>query len=127
LPDISERSQTVCEDRIADERLRYYFVINNLFGLIHAFGASGLIDERSLLSLLRERLDGLSQSLPEASDFIREVTSASRLRCKANLLTRFEDLDELIGPLESQSVYVTIENPLFIERWHDQESPLASV
>lgn len=126
LPNINEHSQTVCDDAIADERLRYYFVINNLFGLIHAFGASGLIEERSLLGLLRERLDELARALPGASEFIRELTSASRLRCKANLLTRFEDLDELVGPLESQSVYVAIENPLFVERWHDQESPVAS-
>jgi siderophore synthetase component len=34
------------------------------------------------------------------------------LRCKANLLTRLHGLDELVGPVDNQSVYVTITNPL---------------
>ncbi|MBW8820232.1 MAG: hypothetical protein JF598_18930, partial [Streptomyces sp.] len=34
------------------------------------------------------------------------------LRCKANLLTRVHGLDELVGPVDTQSVYVTIANPL---------------
>ena len=34
------------------------------------------------------------------------------LRCKANLLTRLHGLDELVGPVDTQSVYVTITNPL---------------
>ena len=34
------------------------------------------------------------------------------LRCKANLLTRLHGLDELVGPVDTQSVYVTIANPL---------------
>ena len=33
------------------------------------------------------------------------------LRCKANLLTRLHGLDELVGPVDTQSVYVTIANP----------------
>ena len=33
------------------------------------------------------------------------------LGCKANLLTRVDGLDELAGPVESQSVYVEIPNP----------------
>jgi siderophore synthetase component len=34
------------------------------------------------------------------------------LRCKANLLTRMHGLDELVGPVDTQSVYVTVANPL---------------
>ncbi|CAM5460514.1 hypothetical protein SGLAM104S_02418 [Streptomyces glaucescens] len=36
------------------------------------------------------------------------------LRCKANLLTRLHGLDELVGPVDTQSVYVTIANPLHL-------------
>ena len=32
--------------------------------------------------------------------------------CKANLRTRLHDLDELVGDIATQSVYVTIPNPL---------------
>ncbi len=35
-----------------------------------------------------------------------------KLPCKSNLLTRLYDMDELVGSLETQSVYVQGENPL---------------
>ena len=35
------------------------------------------------------------------------------LPCKANFLTRVHDMDELVGSLETQSVYVNVENPLY--------------
>jgi len=35
---------------------------------------------------------------------------------KGNLLTRLHELDELIAPVEHQSVYVQLQNPLFIEQ-----------
>jgi siderophore synthetase component len=42
------------------------------------------------------------------------MLDAPTLRCKANLLTRVAGLDELVGPLETQSVYVPIPNPLAV-------------
>jgi siderophore synthetase component len=33
---------------------------------------------------------------------------------KGNLLTRLHELDELIAPVENQSVYVQLPNPLFM-------------
>ncbi len=35
-----------------------------------------------------------------------------RWPCKANLLTRAHDMDELVGDISTQSVYVTLPNPL---------------
>ena len=35
-----------------------------------------------------------------------------RWPCKANLATRLHDLDELVGDIATQSVYVTVPNPL---------------
>ena len=32
--------------------------------------------------------------------------------CKANLLTRAHDMDELVGDISTQSVYVSLPNPL---------------
>lgn len=40
------------------------------------------------------------------------LADSPTLRCKANLLTRVHGLDELVGPVETQSVYVDIPNPL---------------
>ncbi|MFC7439648.1 IucA/IucC family protein [Laceyella putida] len=112
LPGISEQSQTMCADAVADERLRYYLFINHLFGLINAFGTSGLADERELLLELRNALSEWQPSNRKPSSLIASLLENEQLPCKANLLTRLHDMDELVGPMESQSVYVPIPNPL---------------
>ncbi|SFS58276.1 IucA/IucC family protein [Marininema halotolerans] len=112
LPGIDEKSQTMCEDHVADERFRYYFFQNHLFGLINRFGVDGLIDEELLLSELRERLERHLPFNREPSTLLYSLLHDERIPCKANLLTRVHDMDELVGPMESQSVYVQVNNPL---------------
>jgi siderophore synthetase component len=112
LPGISEKSQTMCADHVADERLRYYLFINHLIGLINAFGTAGLIDERDLLTELHRALLELKPMNRTPSNLITSLLEDKQLPCKANLLTRLHDMDELVGAMESQSVYVHISNPI---------------
>ncbi|MEU6060418.1 IucA/IucC family protein [Streptomyces sp. NPDC047097] len=109
LPGIGTASDTFVSDEVTDERFAYYLGINNVLGLIGAFGAQGLADERLLLAAFRQFLHqsaGLGSPLPA------RLLESRTLRCKANLLTRLHGLDELVGPVDTQSVYVTIGNPL---------------
>ncbi|MGA4846308.1 IucA/IucC family protein [Streptomyces sp. G5(2025)] len=113
LPGIGRHSDTFVSDEVTDERFAYYLGINNVLGLIGAFGAERLADERLLLAAFRRFLgdiasgpDPLRTSLPAT------LLDSPVLRCKANLLTRLHGLDELVGPVDTQSVYVTIANPL---------------
>lgn len=113
LPGIGRHSDTFVSDEVTDERFAYYLAINNVFGLIGAFGSQQLADERLLLAAFRRFLhdvasgpDRLRTTLPG------HLLDSPVLRCKANLLTRVHGLDELVGPVDTQSVYVTIANPL---------------
>ncbi|MFG3236293.1 IucA/IucC family protein [Streptomyces antibioticus] len=113
LSGIGERSDTFVSDEVTDERFAYYLGINNVLGLIGAFGSQKLADERLLLAAFRRFLtdaasgpDRLRSTLPA------RLLDSPTLRCKANLLTRLRGLDELVGPVDTQSVYVTITNPL---------------
>ncbi|ROP46094.1 IucA/IucC family siderophore biosynthesis protein [Streptomyces sp. PanSC9] len=113
LPGIGERSDTFVPDEVTDERFVYYLAVNNVLGLIGAFGSQRLADERLLLAAFRRFLaelhsgpGALRTSLPGL------LLDPPVLRCKANLLTRLHGLDELVGPVDTQSVYVTIANPL---------------
>ncbi|WP_100400984.1 IucA/IucC family protein [Bacillus sp. FJAT-44742] len=113
LPQLNEKSDTVCRDEIADERLRYYFFFNHLFGLINSFGTSGLSEEEVLLEILRRELQDLQvMAYGSSSSLIDSLLHEESLPCKANLLTRFYDMDELEGDLASQSVYTLVKNPL---------------
>ncbi|WP_346777187.1 IucA/IucC family protein [Streptomyces sp. HNM0575] len=108
-------SDTFVGDEVADERFAYYLGINNVLGLIGALGVQRLADERVLIAAARQFLrtrargdgDGPVSALPEL------LLESPTLRCKANLLTRVHGMDELVGPVDTQSVYVTVANPLF--------------
>ncbi len=114
LPELNTQSNTICSDEVAEERLRYYFFINHLFGLINGFGVSGLIEEEKLLHRLKLRLASHFNS-DIAVNLIDSLINKPVIPCKANLLTRLHDMDELLGSLETQSVYTNIENPIFEE------------
>ncbi|MER8017235.1 IucA/IucC family protein [Streptomyces griseoluteus] len=113
LPGIGERSDTFVSDEVTDERFAYYLAVNNVFGLIGAFGSQRLADEHLLLAAFRRFLTAAAAG-PAArrSSLPGHLLDSPVLRCKANLLTRLHGLDELVGPVDTQSVYVTIANPL---------------
>ncbi|MEZ0069220.1 siderophore synthetase component [Streptacidiphilus sp. MAP12-20] len=110
LPGIGRDSDTFVPDAVADERFAYYLGINHLLGLVGAFGSQGLADEPLLLAALRRFLAGSAAST--GSTLPDRLLGTEELRCKANLLTRLHGMDELVGPVETQSVYVAFANPL---------------
>ncbi len=115
LPGVAERADTLVSDELADERIRYYVVLNNAFGVVNAFGSAGVVDESRLLSVLREELESLTEYDHEDSSLLTSLLTERRLPCKANLLTRFRGMDELTGTLENQSVYAEVPNPIVEE------------
>lgn len=118
MPGISA-SSNVFEDALVEERFGYYLIVNHLFGLIQSFGIAGLVDERTLLMEVRVVLESLKTECHKAVDLIEHWLSAQILRCKANLLTRLYDVDELESELE-QAVYVSFPNPLGTEVPHTE-------
>jgi siderophore synthetase component len=113
-----DRSSLVFDDALVAERFTYYFLVNNLLGLVGALGSERLADEQVLLGRLRERVGRLaSQRAAHGRRTSRDALlehwlTGPSLRCKANLLTTVDGRDELIGHPASQSVYVDIPNPL---------------
>ncbi|GAA2448299.1 IucA/IucC family protein [Streptomyces macrosporus] len=114
LPGVGDAGDAFVADEVVDERFAYYLGINNVLGLIGAFGSQRLVDERLLLAALRHFLTEADRPADggRRSPLPALLLEAPTLRCKANLLTRLHGLDELVGPVDSQSVYVTVANPL---------------
>jgi siderophore synthetase component len=121
VPGFGDGVPAVFDEALVDERVSYYLVVNNLLGVIGALGAAGVADEARLLRRLRTRLAGLRGNLAAAvgsraggssEGILDALLSASRLPCKANFATCVDGRDELVGDVASQSVYVTIPNPL---------------
>lgn len=119
LPGIGAHSDTFVSDDVTDERFVYYLAINNVLGLVGALGSQRLADERVLLAAFRRFLTGVASGPTRLRTTLPgRLLDSPVLRCKANLLTRVHGLDELVGPVDTQSVYVSIANP-FTPEEHD--------
>ncbi|RKT10838.1 siderophore synthetase component [Streptomyces sp. 1114.5] len=110
LPGLGTDSDTFLPDPVIDHHFAYYLGINHVLGLIGALGSQQLADETVLLAALRRFLAGPAAATGSALPAL--LLDAPTLPCKANLLTRINGLDELVGPVATQSVYVDIPNPV---------------
>ena len=113
IPELGEASESIFPEALADERLVYYPFINNALGVIDALAAGGCIEETVLLGDLRallERERARGGRYPHT--LLDRLLDDSTWPCKANLRTRINDMDELVGDIAEQSVYVRLPNPL---------------
>ncbi|WP_083998705.1 IucA/IucC family protein [Actinomadura kijaniata] len=116
LPGATDDVELVFDDAFVDERVGYYLGISNLLGLVGALGSQGLAGEGDLLAVLRARLERLRAAEPGAKGLLDLLLDAPTLRCKGNYLTCVDGLDELVGDVHTQSVYIDLPNPLAEER-----------
>lgn len=111
MPNKGEKTESIFPEDLAKERLIYYPFINQAFSVINAFGTQQLADEHQLMDQLRQRLRKLqSQAQRYPFTLFDVLENSERLPCKGNLLTQLYDMDELVGDIATQSVYVTIPN-----------------
>ncbi|WP_254777853.1 IucA/IucC family siderophore biosynthesis protein [Lysinibacillus sp. SG55] len=124
-PSLHETEELFYEDALIHDRFTYYLFMNQLFPVISRFGADQLIDEKILLKwsidqlyLLEKEFTGFGKA------FIRNILKQEELAFKANLLTRFHDVDELEAELE-QAVYTKVPNP-FVVQYEEAEYEAAT-
>jgi siderophore synthetase component len=113
---IDQSTLAVVDDRIVDERLSYYLLRNQALAVVGCLAVDGLAGEPELLAALADRLraalPGLAAAGPDGDRLARRWLVAPTLPCKGNLLTRLHGIDEVIAPLDAQSVYLDAPNPL---------------
>lgn len=111
-PNIGQESECLIPLEFADHHFTYYFFVNNVLGVINALGCTKLIDETLLLTQLKTFLNHQKTLFSGEFSLLDMWLQDSHLACKGNLLTRVAGLDELLAPLDSQSVYFKLPNPL---------------
>jgi siderophore synthetase component len=113
---VESSTLAVVDDAIVDERLCYYLLRNQALAVVGCLAVDGLGDERRLLAVmagrLRAALPALASAGPEGDRLARRWLEAATLPCKSNLLTRLHGIDEVLAPLDAQSVYFHAPNPL---------------
>jgi len=111
IPGLGEESESIFPEELADERLVYYLFVNLSLGVVNALGPC--VDEEVLLGDLRsELIEQRNRPGRYPATLLDRLLDDDRWPCKANFLTRANDMDELVGDIASQSVYVSIANPL---------------
>ncbi|MFH8616673.1 IucA/IucC family protein [Streptomyces sp. NPDC017979] len=113
---VRESTLAVVEDALVDDRLSYYLLRNQALSVVGCLAVDGLAAERDLLAVLADRLrqalPALAAAAPDGDRLARRWLTASTLPCKGNLLTRLHGIDEVLAPLDAQSVYLDAPNPL---------------
>lgn len=111
LPTIGQDAPLVFADQLVIDRVAYYVGVNHVLGLAAAVAAATGVPEQRLLTVLAAELDAhLAGSHPSAvADLLRHSPT---LPTKANLLTGIDGRDEVVAPVETQSLYVSIPNPV---------------
>ncbi|RYD47053.1 MAG: short-chain oxidoreductase, partial [Verrucomicrobiaceae bacterium] len=112
VPELGALPKVFEPDEIVRNGLGYYLVFNHLYAIIHRFGADGLLSEQELLRHTRDKLVALRADMAgPGATLIDLLLRNGTLPCKANLLTRVEDRDEIESECEL-AVYAPIPNPL---------------
>ena len=89
-----------------------YLVFNHLYAIVHSFGEGDLTHEQEILRRIEAKLTALRAAMEGPGVALIDVLLQSNsLSCKANLLTRIEDRDELESECEL-AVYTSVANPL---------------
>jgi siderophore synthetase component len=116
LPDVLRRTGkpdstlALAPDAIVNDRLTYYLLLNQTLAPVATLGMAGAATEPELLGAVA---DGLRELRPDdTSGLAHRWLTAETLPCKANLATRLAGIDEVLAPVDNQSVYLTIPNPL---------------
>ncbi|WP_342539416.1 IucA/IucC family protein [Sporosarcina sp. FSL K6-1540] len=124
-PSLHETEELFYEDALIHDRFAYYLFMNQLFPVISRFGADQLVDEKILLKWSIDQLYLLEKEFTgHGKAFVRNILKQENLAFKANLLTRFHDVDELEAELE-QAVYTKIPNP-FVLQYEEAEYAAAT-
>ncbi|QOW01837.1 IucA/IucC family protein [Rhodococcus pyridinivorans] len=115
-----ESTLAVVDDDTVDDRLSYYLLRNQTLSVVGCLAVEGLAAEDDLIAVLAERLHAalpiLAQAGPDGDRLARRWLEAATLPCKGNLLTRLHGIDEVVAPLDAQSVYLDTPNPIWENR-----------
>jgi siderophore synthetase component len=126
-PSLDETPELFYDDRLIQDRFTYYLFMNQVFSVIHRFGADGLVSEKTLLEWAIGQLELLENELTgQGKAFVHMILHQEKLAYKANLLTRFHDVDELAAELE-QAIYTKLSNPFVLHRKEEKHASSISL
>ena len=111
-PELAEANPCIVPDAEIYGPFSYYLLVNNVLGLVQAFGSQGLCDECSLMALVWNALRPWRQR--DGSGLLEAVALARAWPAKGNLRMALEDRDELLRPFDRPATYLDVDNPALL-------------
>lgn len=110
FPDLAELSSSIIPEDYIHPKYNYYLLINNILGIVNAFGISGHVNEYDLLDILCEELSKLQAE--DTTGLVKYILESRDWSVKANLQTSLQNKDEARAPIDNPAVYLDFPNPL---------------
>lgn len=112
VPELAQLPKIFEPDEIVQHGFGYYLFFNQLYSVVNRLAIDSFLDEAILLDLITAKLKALRTGMVGSGViFINAMLSMEAIPCKANLLTRVADVDELEEENEL-GVYTLLPNPL---------------
>lgn len=112
VPELAQLPKLFEPDEIVQDGFGYYLFFNQLYSVVNRLALDSFLDEVTLLNLIATKLEALRGGmLGSGRILIDAMLSMESMPCKANLLTRVADVDELEEENEL-GVYTAVPNPL---------------
>ncbi len=112
VPELAQQPKVFEANDIVRNGFGYYVFFNQLYSVINRMGLDDLVSEAELLEVLKGKLIELRRGMERfGGAFIDVLLREPAIPCKANLLTRIADVDELQAENEL-GVYTMVNNPL---------------
>jgi len=112
VPELALQAKIFEPDEVVQEGFGYYLFFNQLYSVVNRLSLDGFVGEVTLVAIIRSKLSELLETVTGPGvAFIEGMLSVDSIGCKANLLTRAADVDELETENEL-GVYVRVPNPL---------------
>ena len=110
IPGIADESKSIIDEEYIAPKYTYYLMMNNLLGVVNAFGVNGLADEKRLLDIVYKELKSLEAL--DKTGLVSYIINSRDWSVKGNLLTSLHNMNEANVSLEYPAVYVDHPNPL---------------
>lgn len=110
VPGISDISQSIAPESLVPPKYNYYLVVNNIMGVVNAFGCAGLANERKFIDLVYKEFK--SNQINDETGLVDYIINSRTWYTKSNLITSLQNINEADESMEYPAVYQESPNPL---------------
>ncbi|ABI63276.1 Aerobactin siderophore biosynthesis protein iucA [Granulibacter bethesdensis] len=112
VPELGRWTDNIIDAALGPQLIGYYLIGNSVFGVLDTLVLDGVAQEQTLLSILRKRLQSMSDDGLRDPSVIRYLLDCPSIWMKGNVMTYLRDVNENADTASPLASYVSVPNPL---------------